>query len=183
MLRARWVALPGGTRPSPTPPLRPHHLRRVSSVPRASTRAQCGLGSSSRSNMKRPLKMQEKDSLNSAFLAGGGPHRTRAVYCAANHPPRTGRATNVRMRLRPGHFARRRERAWSWWTHTRGGNALAFSNHPRCDQRNANPVEYIYRAMLHSATGLQMVSLVSLTLAAGGCRAACRRCWRRRACS
>jgi hypothetical protein len=51
--------------------------------------------SSSWSNMKRPLKMQEKDPLNSAFIDGGGPHRTHAVYCAANHPPRTGRATNV----------------------------------------------------------------------------------------
>ena len=140
MLRARWVALPGGTRPSPTPPLRPHHLRRVSSVPRASTRAQCGLGSSSRSNMKRPLKMQEKDSLNSAFLDGGGPHRTRAVYCAANHPPRTGRATNVRMRLRPGHFARRRERERGAGGLTREAETLSpFQTTP--DATNAMPIQ------------------------------------------
>jgi hypothetical protein len=32
---------------------------------------------------------REKDPLNSAFLDGGVLHRTHAVCCAANHPPRT----------------------------------------------------------------------------------------------
>jgi hypothetical protein len=33
-----------------------------------------------------------KDPLNSAFLDGGVLHRTRAVYCRANHPPRAHHA-------------------------------------------------------------------------------------------
>jgi hypothetical protein len=79
-------------------------------------------------------------------FSGHGPsalntHGTHAVQKLVEtlRSPEQVRPNHLR---RPASTLHREREEWTWWTHTGGGNALAFEQPPICDRLHCIPVEY-----------------------------------------